>query len=216
MFEENFEKMTRSEQNQFQESLAYLLFHCYIVRRSFDKASQMNKVSPYYLFIERHFDVFSDYLSFAGIELNKDDENGVIFMASEDESSNKIRIDGVTTLLIFALRSYYEEKVKDNSNLVDVILDSTGLKILLKDLSLSTASRRISALTIQASLRTLASYNIISLARGTFNDSSYSFYILPTIRYVISNARLNAIHDTISKMKQDSNLNNLENDEYGE
>lgn len=216
MFEENFEKMTRSEQNQFQESLAYLLFHCYIVRRSFDKASQMNKVSPYYLFIERHFDVFSDYLSFAGIELNKDDENGVIFMASEDESSNKIRIDGVTTLLIFALRSYYEEKVKDNSNLVDVILDSTGLKILLKDLSLSTASRRISALTIQASLRTLASYNIISLARGTFNDSSYSFFILPTIRYVISNARLNAIHDTISKMKQDSNLNNLENDEYGE
>lgn len=216
MFEENFEKMTRSEQNQFQESLAYLLFHCYIVRRSFDKASQMNKVSPYYLFIERHFDVFSDYLSFAGIELNKDDENGVIFMASEDESSNKIRIDGVTTLLIFALRSYYEEKVKDNSNLVDVILDSTGLKILLKDLSLSTASRRISALTIQASLRTLSSYNIISLARGTFNDSSYSFYILPTIRYVISNARLNAIHDTISKMKQDSNLNNLENDEYGE
>ena len=113
MFEEEYEKLTSGEQNQFRKVVSTLLFHCYVVRRSYDKLANMYKISSDFLFIERHFDLFSDFVSYLGINLSKDDESGVIFMFSEDEV-NRIRIDGVTTLILYALRSYYEEKLKDN------------------------------------------------------------------------------------------------------
>ena len=43
-------------------------------------------------------------------------------------------------------------------------------------------------------------YNIVCRAKNTFSDPSYSFYILPSIRYVISNAKLNALYDQINRM----------------
>jgi len=203
IFDEEFEKLTRGEQNQFQDVVSTLLYRCYIVRRSYDKASMMNKISSQYLFIERHFDLISTYLAYSGINLNKDDDNGVIFTSSEFEA-NRIRLDGVTTLLIFALRRYYEDKVATNSQTNEVRIDSTSLKILLKELSLSTASRRISSATIQSSLRILASYNIIVSVKGSFNDSLYSFDILPTIRYVISNEKLNALYNYLNTPQEES------------
>jgi hypothetical protein len=35
-----------------------------------------------------------------------------VFLSSDDES-NRIRVDSVTTLVLYALRSYYEDKSKD-------------------------------------------------------------------------------------------------------
>ncbi len=197
MFEEEYEKLSRGEQNQFQEVLSNLLYHCFIVRRSFDKPTNTFKINPNYLFIERHFDLITSYLDFAGIEVTKDDDNGVIFTSSSFDV-NKIRIDGVTTLLIYALRSYYEDKLGSNPTSNEVTIDSIALKSLLKELSLSTVNRRISAVTIQAGLRTLSSYNIIAIRRGSFSDVSYSFDILPSIRYAISNARLNSLYETLT------------------
>lgn len=199
-FTQEYENLTRGEQNQFQDVVSTLLYRCFIVRRSYDKASMMNKISPNYLFIERHFDLVAQYLEFAGIILNKDDENGVIFTNSEFEA-NKIRLDGVTTLLIYALRRYYEDKLTNNTSTNEVRMDSTALKILLKELSLSTVSRRINAVSIQASLRTLSSYNIICLVKGSFSEPLYTFDILPTIRYVISNEKLNSLYNYLNDSK---------------
>lgn len=112
MFEEDFDKLSRGEQGQFRKVLSDLLYHCYIVRRVYDRATKMNKVSPDYLFIERHYDLIGDYLSYAGMQINKDDDAGVVFLSSDDES-NRIRVDSVTTLVLYALRSYYEDKIKD-------------------------------------------------------------------------------------------------------
>lgn len=196
MFEEEFNKLTKSEQNQFRKAISDLLFHCYIVRRVFDKVIKTNKINPDYLFIEQHYDLLADYLSFMGVELSKDDDNGVIFIVSEDEY-NRLRIDGVTTLILYALRSYYEDKIKDNPSSNEVLLDTTGLKVLLKDLGLMTVSRRFSTQTLSTSLRTLANFNVVCLFKGSFSEAYCSFYILPTIRYVISNAKLNALYNAI-------------------
>ena len=78
-----------------------------------------------------------------------------------------------------------------------MFIDSTSLKVLLKDLGLTSVSRRISALSLTASLRNLSSYNIVVIAKGSFGDAYYAFYILPSIRYVISNAKLNSLYNSI-------------------
>ena len=199
MFIEEYEKLSRGEQNQFKEVVNTLLFRCFLVRKSFDKVSNMSKISSSYLFVERHFNLINDYLSFAGMEISKDDDNGVIFLTSEDET-NRLRLDSVTTLLVYALRSFYEDRIAKKPTSLEVYIDSTSFKLLLKELGLTTVNKRLSSVSIASSLRNLAMYNIVCRAKNTFSDPSYSFYILPSIRYVISNAKLNALYDQINRM----------------
>lgn len=204
MFDEEFSKLSRGEQAQFQDVVSTLLYKCYLVRRTFDKTSTIGKINSSYLFVERHFDLISQYLEFACISINMDTDNGVIYTSS-DLDTNRIKLDGVTTLIIYALRSYYEDKLGSNPTSNEVKIDASSLRGLLRDLALSTVSKRISSVTIQSSLRILSSYNIICLSKGSFNDSSYEFYILPSIRYVISNARLNALYTMITNIDSDDN-----------
>ena len=188
MFQEDYEKLTRGEQRQFEDAVNDLLYTCFIVRKSFDRATNVSKISPTYLFIERHYNLINDFVGFIGLDLVKDDQNGVIYLNSE-EGRNRIRIDSVTTLLVYALRSYYEEKVSDNPSLTETYMDSTTLKMILRDKGLMKVNKRLSTNALASGLKTLASYNIIARAQHSFYDSSYSFYILPSIRYVISIVR---------------------------
>ena len=163
MFDEEFSKLSRGEQSQFQDVVSTLLYKCYLVRRTFDKTSTIGKINPSYLFVERHYDLISQYLEFAGISVNVDSDNGVIYTSS-DLDTNRIKLDGVTTLIIYALRSYYEDKLGTNPTSNEVKIDASSLRGLLRDLALSTVSKRISSVTIQSSLRILSSYNIICLS----------------------------------------------------
>ncbi|MFA6796149.1 MAG: DUF4194 domain-containing protein [Bacilli bacterium] len=202
MFIEEFEKLTKADQTIFRKAIKSLLYTCFVVRRVYSKSSHMNVINSNYLFIERHFNLFVDYLSYMGIDLSKDDENGVIFVSSSDES-NKIQLDGVTTLIIYALRSYYEEKLSQNPTANEIYMDSVTIKSLLKELGLTSVTKRISSLSIAQSLRKLAFYNIVVLANKSFSESSYAFYILPSIRYVISNAKLNALYNSIENIRKE-------------
>lgn len=73
-------------------------------------------------------------------------------------------------------------------------MDSTQLRQKLSDLGLSTASKRLSLQTISGAMKTLASFNIIARGRGSFNDNNYSFFILPSIKYIISTSKMNALY----------------------
>ena len=203
MFQEDYEKLTRGEQRQFEDAVNDLLNTCFIVRKSFDRATNVSKISPTYLFIERHYNLINDFVGFIGLDLVKDDQNGVIYLNSE-EGRNRIRIDSVTTLLVYALRSYYEEKVSDNPSLTETYMDSTTLKMILRDKGLMKVNKRLSTNALASGLKTLASYNIIARAQHSFYDSSYSFYILPSIRYVISNSKMNALYDEVTKIAEDN------------
>lgn len=203
MFQEDYEKLTRGEQRQFEDAVNDLLYTCFIVRKSFDRATNVSKISPTYLFIERHYNLINDFVGFIGLDLVKDDQNGVIYLNSE-EGRNRIRIDSVTTLLVYALRSYYEEKVSDNPSFTETYMDSTTLKMILRDKGLMKVNKRLSTNALASGLKTLASYNIIARAQHSFYDSSYSFYILPSIRYVISNSKMNALYDEVTKIAEDN------------
>lgn len=203
MFQEDYEKLTRGERRQFEDAVNDLLYTCFIVRKSFDRATNVSKISPTYLFIERHYNLINDFVGFIGLDLVKDDQNGVIYLNSE-EGRNRIRIDSVTTLLVYALRSYYEEKVSDNPSLTETYMDSTTLKMILRDKGLMKVNKRLSTNALASGLKTLASYNIIARAQHSFYDSSYSFYILPSIRYVISNSKMNALYDEVTKIAEDN------------
>ncbi len=196
MFESAYETLNHTEQTQFKDALNNLLFKCFIVRKVYDRTRKMSRVNSDYLFIEKHLDLFNDYLSYSGLDIDLDDTDGVITLRSL-EGKNNLRVDGVTTLLIYLLRYYYEEQVVLKPNSTEIFMDTNNIKDLLKEKGLIKLNKKFNMTSISSSMKILAQYNIVTRVENTFSDSYYSFYILPSIRHAISQIKMDVLTEEI-------------------
>lgn len=202
MFQDDYEKMSRSDRELFASTVNDLLYQCYIVRKSYDRKTKMFRIDPDYLFIERYFSTIEEYLQYMDLQISKNDDDGVIFVTSGADR-NHLRFDPTTTLVVFALRSYYEGALEKSPHETEVLMTSGALKSLVNEMGLSNVSKRLSPTTISQALRTLDGFNIVTKANGSYGDPSYSFFILPSIRYIISSEKLNALYTLITRPDQD-------------
>lgn len=203
MFQEEFEKMSRSDRELFAETVNDLLYQCYIVRKSYDRKTKMFRTDPGYLFIERYYSLIEDYLSYMDMQVSKNDDDGVVFVTSGAER-NHYRFDPTTTLVVYALRSYYEGAIEKAPQETEVLMTNVTMNSLVTQMGLSNLSKRLSPTTIASALRLLDSFNIVTRANNNYGDPSYSFFILPTIRYVISSEKLNALYSMLTAPKEET------------
>lgn len=201
-FIESYEKMTTSEKNTFRETVNNLLYQCFITKMRFDRNTTTDKVNNDYTFIERYYSVFEEYLSYMDVSLCKDDTVGVVYCQSES-NKNRLRIDSATTLIVYALRSFYESKLMENPNAQKVFLSSATFKQYLKDIGLSTATKKITNQQLATSLRMLSNYNIVMRCEHNFYDNYFSFFILPPIKYVINTEKMNILYDKLTNPDQE-------------
>ena len=208
MFQEEYEKLSHSDRTLFSETVNDLLYQCYIVRKSYDRKSKMFRMDPGYYFIERYFSLFEEYLSYMDMQLSKNDQDGVIFVPSGAER-NHLRFDPTTTLVVYVLRSYYEGAIEKEPQETEVLMTSGAINSLVNELGLSTLSKRLSPTTIASALRVLDGFNIVTSANNSYGDPSYSFYIMPTIRYVISSEKLNALYTMLNAPEEQPSSSTL-------
>ena len=208
MFQEEYEKLSHSDRTLFSETVNDLLYQCYIVRKSYDRKSKMFRMDPGYYFIERYFSLFEEYLSYMDMQLSKNDQDGVIFVTSGAER-NHLRFDPTTTLVVYVLRSYYEGAIEKAPQETEVLMTSGAINSLVNELGLSTLSKRLSPTTIASALRVLDGFNIVTRANNSYGDPSYSFYIMPTIRYVISSEKLNALYTRLNAPEEQPSSSTL-------
>lgn len=211
-FQEDYDKLSTGEKSQFSETMNNLLYHCFIVRKRYDVTTGLEKIQYDYTFIEKHYSIFEEYLDFIDMVISKDDDSGVIFLRNALDK-NRERVDTATTFVIYTLRDFYEDSLEKQPNVLQVAMDSTQLRQKLSDLGLSTASKRLSLQTISGAMKTLASFNIIARGRGSFNDNNYSFFILPSIKYIISTSKMNALYKFLigsEEQNEDSSSSNGE------
>ena len=208
MFQEEYEKLSHSDRTLFSETVNDLLYQCYIVRKSYDRKSKMFRMDPGYYFIERYFSLFEEYLSYMDMQLSKNDHDGVIFVTSGAER-NHLRFDPTTTLVVYVLRSYYEGAIEKAPQETEVLMTSGAINSLVNELGLSTLSKRLSPTTIASALRVLDGFNIVTRANNSYGDPSYSFYIMPTIRYVISSEKLNALYTMLNAPEEQPSSSTL-------
>lgn len=208
MFQEEYEKLSHSDRTLFSETVNDLLYQCYIVRKSYDRKSKMFRMDPGYYFIERYFSLFEEYLSYMDMHLSKNDQDGVIFVTSGAER-NHLRFDPTTTLVVYVLRSYYEGAIEKAPQETEVLMTSGAINSLVNELGLSTLSKRLSPTTIASALRVLDGFNIVTRANNSYGDPSYSFYIMPTIRYVISSEKLNALYTMLNAPEEQPSSSTL-------
>lgn len=124
MFEEKIEKLNMTEQEAFKRIVNWLLAHTYLLQGCYVFEDHMKRTNQDYLFVERNFELFQEYLGYAGFRLERDNNYGVICLASAYES-NRVRLDKLTTLMLYVLRLIYEEE-REKLSISSDIFATTG------------------------------------------------------------------------------------------
>lgn len=196
MIEERFEKLTMTEQESFRRIVNSLLAHTYLLQGSYDFADHMNRTNPEYIFVERNFDLFREYLEFAGFSLERDSNYGVIWLSSGYES-NRYKFDKATTLMIYVLRLIYEEE-REKLSLSSDIFTSTG-DFVHKMISLGVIKKKLPNNTLRDSLRILQRFRIIEKVEGAWEAADTRLLILPTILFIVTNERISNMYQLIDE-----------------
>lgn len=199
MFEEKFENLSMTEQESFKRLINWLLAHTYLLQGNYVFEDHMKRTNPDYLFVERNFELFQEYLEYAGFRLERDSNYGVICLTSEYEF-NRIKFDKTTTLMLYVLRLIYEEE-REKLSLSSDIFITTG-DLVHKMLSLGVMKKKPSNITLRDSLRLLNRFRIIEKVDGLWEAADTKLLILPTILFIITNERISNMYQLIDEEGQ--------------
>ena len=194
MFESEFEKLNMTEQEAFRRIVNWLLAHTYLLQGNYVFEDNMKRTNPDYLFVERNFELFQNYLEYAGFRLERDSNYGVIFLSSSYEF-NRIKLDKATTLMLYVLRLIYEEE-REKLSLSRDIFTTTG-DLVHKMISLGVIRRKPANLTLRDSLRILNRFRIVEKVDGPWENADTRLLILPTILFIVTNERISNMYQLI-------------------
>ena len=196
MFEQEFEKLNMAEQEAFRRMVNWLLAHTYLLQGDYAFEDNMRRTNPDYLFVERNFELFQSYLEYAGFRLERDTNYGVISLASSYEF-NRIKLDKLTTLMLYVLRLIYEEE-REKLSLSRDIFTTTG-DLVHKMISLGVIKRKPANLSLRDSLRTLNRFRIVEKVDGPWENADTRLLILPAILFVVTNERISNMYQLIDE-----------------
>ncbi|HBQ64039.1 MAG TPA: hypothetical protein DD727_03775 [Clostridiales bacterium] len=201
MWVDAYEKLNHSEREEYRRLLSLLLAKTFLLRDVFDAREGMMKVSPEYRFVERNFELFSEYLAFGGWEIRKDSQYGVISLENAYEY-NRIRLDRITTLFLYTLRLIYEEE-REKVTLRNEIMVQTG-QLIHKMLSLNIIRKKPPDRDLASGLRQLGDFNIIQKIAGNWQDPETRFLVLPSILFVVTNERISRMHELLQNAGEEA------------
>lgn len=202
MFEEKYLQLSNSEKDDFARVVNNLMLKSFVLRENYDRHAKMMKSNRDYSFIERNIDMIREYLEFSGWTIEKDSRLGVV-MINNEYQDNHIRIDFLTSIIVYGLRYAYELSKEKEEMTSEVYFSASELLQILMEKGLIRQDKKPSAVAMASSYRFLENHNIIARVSGEFRDRGLTFYILPSILYVIDIDRINVIFDQIEKYGQD-------------
>lgn len=211
-FEEQFDKLSMAEQEKFKRIINQLLGHTFVIQDLFDSDEHMRGSNPDYIFVDRNWDLFEEYLSFAGFRLEQDTNYGVISLNSRYDY-NRQKFDKLTTLMLYVIRLMYEEQ-RETISLAEVIV-TTG-EVIHKMLSLGVIKKRPPMREIRDALRRLLRFRVLEKIEGGLEDPETKFIVLPTILFIVTNERISAIFEELESGEIELGEDEEAFDEIGE
>ena len=189
-----YNTLTNAEKERFSKVTCYLLNKNFVTREIYENRDRAGKINADYRFIEKYEDLFFDYLKVINYKLERNDTYGFYFLENE-YGYNKLRLDKLTTLILFTLRNIFdEEKEKNNSG--NVVFITNG-SLVYKLLDLKKVKKKTTMKNIIESLKILLNQNVISKIEGSIEESTCLLAILPTITNVVSNEKIDAIYSMV-------------------
>lgn len=204
MFEEEFEKLTSADQNIFRSVIASLMTHTFILRNTPDFSSgSIARTNDEYIFAYRNLEMISDYLSFAGYKVDKDEHYGIIYLSDFPEGT-KVRFDKLSTLVLYVLRLIYEEEREKLTLGTEVPYSVLDLNQKLISLGITKDNKPLPAYQLREILSRIARYRIIAKDQGAWDNYMTRFVIFPSILLVMDSARLNELEALVAEKSRES------------
>lgn len=205
MWLEKYQKLSSIDRDKFGELANELLNKNFILAYHYDNKNRIRRPNSNYNFIVRNFEIFENYFAMTHYKLERDDNYHVISLSNE-LGYNHQKMDKYTTLFLLTLRLMYDE-AKEQSATSEVVYTTTS-QIIYKMIDLKLIDKKPTIKSTVDVLRFMASHNIITKIDKSFDDFSANLVILPTILFVISNEKINAIFQIM--FKRDENGNEIE------
>lgn len=194
LINERYEKLTIREKDSFTKILNKLLRVNYIVRDVYSSKDKEMKLNYEYTFLERNIHLYENYLAIGGWQIHKDDRFGVIYIVSS-YNYNKHRLKKFSTIVLLILRLIYDEEREKLSLKREVTI--TVHNLVQKMISLGIVNKKPSIKEISETLSEISGFQIIQKMDGGFGDSDTRFMIYPSILFILTNAKINALNQLI-------------------
>ena len=204
MWLENYNNLTNAEKERFAKLVNYLLNKTFVTREIFETKDKIGKINADYRFIEKYYDLFEGYLKVINYVLKTDEIIGVIYLEN-DYGYNKLRLDKLTTLILFTLRVIYDEEKEKNATSGVVYISTASL--IYKLLELKIVTKKPTMKDMLESIRLLINQNVLTKIEGNIEDSACQLAILPTILLVVSNEKIDAIYSMVFQEEKELPIN---------
>ncbi len=201
MFEEHYGKLGIAEKENFKRIINWLLAHTYLLQGNYNFDDSIKRINQDYLFVERHYEMFQEYLEYSGFRLERDSNYGVIYLISSYDF-NRANLDKITTLMLYVLRLIYEEE-REKLSLSNDIFTSTG-DLVHKMISLGVTKKKPSNVALRDSLRTLNRFQVVEKPGGNWESADTKLLILPTILFIVTNERISNMYKLIDDEEQEA------------
>ena len=210
MFEQEYNNLYEAEKQEFRRVANYLLSKTFIVRDVYDKQAKKMITSSEYLFMERYYDIFENYLSIGGGKLNKEPIEGIYFIENEF-GQNKAKFDSFTTYILLALMITYEESAPITTLGNSVI--TTTYDIISKMQILGLITKKPSKEQFRIAFRRLEQFNIILRLNTSQDVELWKIMILPSIHHVIDYDKLRELCEYIPSFMKEKYEKSSSNEE---
>jgi hypothetical protein len=204
MWLDEYNELNNGERERFAKLVNYLLNKTYLTREIYEGKQVIGKINADYRFIERYITLFEGYLNVINYTLTIDEELGVVYLTNE-YGYNKMHLDKLTTLVLFTLRTIYDEEKEKNATSSVVYITTASL--IYKLLELKIVTKKPTMKDMVESIRLLVTQNILTKIEGNLEDSACQLAILPTILLIVSNEKIDAIYSMVFQEEKELPIN---------
>lgn len=207
MWFDEYEQLTHTEKEEFIRTANQLLSRTFIVRDRYSSKEKCLKLNPDYRFIERHLELFQQYLRLSGWELQKDNNYGVIALYNRFDL-NRAHLDKRTTIILYVLRLIYEEK-REKLSLKREIVTRVG-EVVEKMINLGLTDKKPSNKDLINAFGALSRYQIIDRLESDVTQPETGIIIYPSILFVVTNEKISEIYELAGTEANDEEENTEE------
>ena len=173
-FIKDYQSLEEAKKRVFAEAVQRLQTETFVLR-----GESLNPDKTY-RFIEQHEDMIDGYLQIAGWRLQVDRPNGIARLY-HPEGRGRVSFNKSESILLCLLRLIYHERMKDITEVSDVVVTLGELQERLTHLT-PKAGDYMTKRVLRPSLRKFEHFCLIQLPDGRLNfDPDFEITILPTI-----------------------------------
>lgn len=210
MFEQDYNNLYESEKEEFRRVTNYLLSKTFVVRDVYDRQAKKMITSSEFLFMEKYYDIFENYLSIAGWKLEKEPIQG-IYWVENIYGQNKAKFDSFTTYILLALMITYEESAPITTLGNSVI--TTTYDVISKMQILGLITKKPSKDQFRIAFRRLEQFNVILRLNTSQDVELLKIMILPSIHHVIDYDKLKELCEYIPSFLKEKYEKNTSTEE---